>query len=85
MTTWREEIIEAMGKEETLDDVEYITLSEKELDREFDDNYGLKEGEPFLLWTKNRVYFPVCYDGSEWVESVPRNPCEEKREHIGGG
>ena len=37
------------------------------------------------LWTAARVYFPACYDGSEWCESVPRNPCDEATTHVGGG
>jgi len=47
--------------------------------------YGRPEGIPFTLWTHKRVYFPVQYDGSEWVTSVPRDPCEEVTSHVGGG
>lgn len=54
-------------------------------DRLFDDGYGCEEGEPFTLWTKSRVYFPACYDGAEWVASVPRDPNDEVTEHVGGG
>jgi len=61
-----------------------ITLTSEELDLEFDNGYGGVEGKPFTAWSKNYVYFPVCYDGKEWVESVPRNPCETKTEHVGG-
>ena len=42
-------------------------------DIEFDDGYGMREGIPFVLWTEKWVYFPVCYDGGEWVGSVPRD------------
>lgn len=55
------------------------------LDHQFADGYGSTEGLPFTLWTVKRVYFPVCYDGSEWVESVPREPNGEATEHVGGG
>lgn len=55
------------------------------LDHQFHDGYGGEEGLPFTLWTKERVYFPVVYDGSEWVASVPRNPNGEATEHVGGG
>lgn len=54
------------------------------LDREFDNGYGGAEGMPFTLWTEERVYFPVVYDGAEWVASVPRNPCDEATDHVGG-
>jgi len=34
-------------------------------------------GKPFLLWTNDRVYFLVIYDGKEWAGSVPRNPTSD--------
>ena len=96
-TSWREEITHAMKKHnETFDDVELVVfavneyhekqrlLPTKELDRKFNSGYGGSEGSSFTLWTKNRVYFPVVYDGSEWAESVPRNPCAEATKHVGG-
>ena len=70
------------------DDVKNIyrcTISEDELKREFDGGYGGTEGEPFFAWSENYVYFPVCYDGAEWVDRVPRNPSNEKPKHFGGG
>ena len=68
------------------DEVLYTTtLSDEEMDKEFSCGYGSVEGVPFTAWSENRVFFPVCYDGSEWVDSVPRNPCDEKTEHCGGG
>ena len=60
------------------------TLTEDELNREFDDGYGGSEGEPFTAWGEKYVYFPVVYDGSEWVGFAPRNPCDEKCSHVGG-
>jgi hypothetical protein len=85
MATWRELI----GKEMTVrgemwDDVLGCTLSEEELGTEFDGDYGCSEGKPFTLWTSRRVYFPAVYDGSEWVASVPRDPCSEAVSHVGG-
>lgn len=68
---------------ETRKDIISYTLTEEELDIPFDDGYGGTEGKPFTLWTKNRVYFPVQYDGAEWVDSVPRNPCDEATKHLG--
>ena len=61
------------------------TLSAKELSRKFDDGYGGTEGSAFTAWGERYVYFPVCYDGAEWVGSAPRNPCDEETEHQGGG
>lgn len=54
-------------------------------ERAFDDGYGGTEGWHFTVWTAERVYFPACYDGSEWADSAPRNPCPIPTEHIGGG
>ena len=84
-TTWRKLLVGAM--EETKDsfaDIESSTLTEGELDTEFDNGYGLSEGVPFTVWTKNHVYFPAVYDGAEWVAAVPRNPNGHATNHVGG-
>ena len=60
------------------------TLSEDELHREFDGGFGLAEGDAFTAWGEKYVYFPVVYDGAEWVGFAPRNPCEIKMPHWGG-
>ena len=83
MTTWRLLIadeLETFG--ETFNDVLRCTLSEEELDIEFDNGFGAAEGLPFTLWTSERVYFPKEYDGAENVECVLRNPCHHKTQHI---
>jgi hypothetical protein len=51
----------------------------------FDSSYGGTNGPKFTAWGLKRVYFPAQYDGSEWVASVPRNPCEQVTDHVGGG
>ena len=53
-------------------------------DVEFDDGWGGSEGPHVLIWTADRVYFPVVYDGSEWLGSAPRNPQAEGQRHVGG-
>jgi len=84
MTTWRELIYEEMkNQNESWADV--VSHTEFDLDRKFYGGYGISEGEPFTLWTKKRVYFPVVYDGMEWVSSVPRSPrSKEVTRHVGG-
>lgn len=49
-----------------------------------DSGYGGFEGATFTAWTTSRVYFWVEYDGAQWVDSVPRNPCDEVVTGIGG-
>ena len=84
-TTWRKSIALALDQQgETFNDVVGTTLTDKQWDKEFSDDFGGSEGCSFTLWTKERVYFPVVYDGSEWVESVPRDPCKEATSHVGG-
>jgi hypothetical protein len=61
------------------------TLSNEELNREFINGFGSTDGTPFTAWGENYVYFPICYDGAEWVGSAPRNPSDEVTEHLGGG
>lgn len=50
------------------------TLTPEEMQVEFDSGYGLAKGQPFLAWSRNFVFFPSEYDGSEWVSAAPRNP-----------
>lgn len=83
-TNWRKLIeVELKKQEESWVDVVSCTLLEKELDEEFDGGFGAPEGKPFTLWTHDRVYFPVCYDGAEWVSSVSRLPDAVPTEHVG--
>jgi hypothetical protein len=83
--TWRKAITAAMRLHgETWDDVVAEAPPVSGWDRVFYNGYGGIEGEPFTLWTHNRVYFPVCYDGAEWADSVPSNPCAERVAHVGG-
>lgn len=82
MATWRELIkVEMKRNKDTWTKLVHVTGAD--LDREFDDGYGGIEGEPFTLWTEKYVYFPVCYDGAEWVGSVRRDPCSEETGHVG--
>ncbi len=84
MDTWRE-MIEGERSDQKDGPLIACTLSDEELDREFDSGYGIEEGKPFTAWSERRVYFPVCYDGAESVGSAPRNPCDEATRHQGGG
>ena len=91
MNTWRGLITEALGDNcAAWGDVEAMTLTEAELDEPFGQGAKSREGRPFTLWTKWRVYFPACYDGQVWVASVPRHPGRdyglknEATSHVGG-
>lgn len=87
-TSWREDLVEALADNgETFDDIESATpaLDSPEMNTKFSHGYGGTNGCSFTVWTKARVYFPVCYDGAEWVDSVPRNPNGEASGHFGGG
>lgn len=44
------------------------------LDSEFDCGFGAAEGEPFVAWSQNWVYFSRDYDGADYIDCVPRNP-----------
>lgn len=75
LVTWREKLKHQLSLYgESMEEVEFIYPEESVLDVPFDDGYGLAEGPDFLAFTAQRVYFPVCYDGMEWVGSVPRHP-----------
>ncbi len=86
MTTWRKEIEEVMGPAgECWGDIVATTLTEEELGQQFNPGYIGAGGVPFCVWTAKRVYFPAVYDGSEWVESVSRDPDGKPVGHVGGG
>lgn len=78
---WRKMIKDVLPVGET---IIACTISDEELDREFDDGYGGAEGAPFTAWSENWVFFPICYDGAEWVGIAPRNPCDRSMSHQGG-
>lgn len=89
MTASWKHLFEDVFKEthDNFDDLE-ITLSESELNKKFDTGFGAVKGKSFLAWSENWVYFPVCYDGAEWIEYVPRNPNPTLNyipTHYGGG
>jgi hypothetical protein len=84
-TTWRKLIMDEMSMNyDSWDNIVSNTLSDKEVDREFDDGYGCSRGTAFTVWTHDRVYFPVVYDGAEWCSSVARNPNGVATRHVGG-
>lgn len=86
MDNWKTMLDEALKENgESWADVEANTMTEEEMAKNFDAGYGGTEGCPFTVWTKNRVYFPICYDGAEWVGSVSRNPDGKPTDHQGGG
>jgi len=48
--------------------------AEKWLNYEYDSGYGAPSCNAIYVWTKTRVLFVVQYEGSTWIEEVPRNP-----------
>ena len=81
MANWKEMINKEAGEDKII----ACTLTDDELLVEFDDGYGGHGGKSFTAWGEKYVYFPVCYDGAEWVGKAPRNPCNEATGHMGGG
>lgn len=86
MKNWKTMIDEALEENgEGWGDVQENTMSESDMEKEFDDGFGGIEGCAFTVWTKRGVYFPVCYEGAEWVGRVSRNPDGKPTKHIGSG
>ena len=86
MACWKELLEEAMAcRGEKLPDLEANTLTEADMAKEFDCGFGGTEGIPFTAWSANTVYFPIEYDGAEWVGSVSRHPDGKPTNHQGGG
>lgn len=85
MSTWHKMITTEMKyHKDSWSNVESSVINGS-FETEFDSDYGCTEGPPFTVWTAKRVYFPVCYDGAEWVGSVNRYPDGKVTEHQGGG
>jgi hypothetical protein len=85
MANWEQKLKEAFESNKEDFSQMVCTLSKEERLIEFDDGWGGAEGAPFTAWGDKYVYFPICYDGSEWVGCAPRNPCNEAMSHQGGG
>ena len=86
MISWKELLQEEIQNKKDASKIVHCTISDKELLVKFDDGYGIVEGKGFRLYTENRIYFPVCYDGAEWIDSIPRDhKSEEQGIHFGGG
>lgn len=83
LTTWREALQKARGDDTT--PIVHIAPDESVMDVRFYAGYGGAYGPAILVWTEERVYFPVQYDGAEWLGSAPRNPTNEGQDHEGGG
>lgn len=79
-TNWKKLIDECADGDEII----ACTLSGDGLMMGFNDGFGGSEGAPFTAWSEKYVYFPVVYDGAEWVGRVPRHPCDEATNHVGG-
>jgi len=85
-TTWKAGLDLALKENgESWADVESNTMTDEEMAVEFDDGYGGTRGCYFTVWTTKSVYFPICYDGAEWVGRVSRHPDGKPTEHQGGG
>lgn len=83
-TTWRREYEAERAEQKDESPLVAVAPEGIDLDLEFDGGYGGSRGERVLIWTEERVYFPVVYDGAEWMGSAPRNPAAEGQRHVGG-
>ena len=84
MTTWRTKLAYAMKSSDDPGPViAYAPDDAETFDVEFDNSWGSLNGPPMLAWTERNVYFPICYDGAEWIESAPRNPQPKGQWHVG--
>jgi hypothetical protein len=84
MTTWRKQLEAAMKAEKDTSPIIAVAPGESILDIKFDGGYGGSCGQEVLVWTQQRVYFPVVYDGAEWLGSAPRDPQPEGQAHVRG-
>lgn len=82
-TTWRKLIsIEMEENKDSWEKLVCVSPENLDFDKIFNESWGTINGDPFTMWTEHYVYFPVSYDGAEWVSSVPRNPNGKITEHV---
>lgn len=84
LTTWRTLLELALSRTGDKFKDLTISLSDEELDREFDSSFGAQEGQDFTAYSKDWVYFNYEYDGSDFIINVPRNPERDKTFYING-
>lgn len=85
MKTWKDAVVEEMGRcGESWDMVVAVADNYPLSEAPVSQSWGGGTNTAFTVWTENRVYIPVQYDGMEWCSSVPRNPCDEKTDPVGG-
>lgn len=53
------------------------------MQREFYSGYGTSLRTPFIAWSETHVYFPIVYDGAEWIERVPKKDGRYQHIHLG--
>jgi hypothetical protein len=86
---WYDLLKQAMEADGENFDARICTLSEEGLRAEFDywpngqEFANDTKGAPFTAWGERWVYFPLVYDGEEWVGHAPRNPCDIAMDHQG--
>ena len=51
---------------------------------QFDGGYGGANTFATTIWTNQRVIIVGVYDGSTWLEGIPRNPCPDWPRLCGG-
>ena len=83
MTNWYDELKTVMEEDGESFEEKECSVPDEELKKEFDDSAGTAEGCEFTAWGKKWVYFPVVYNGIEWIGHVPRNPCNISTRHQG--
>lgn len=81
MISWRELLRNARSNANDKSDIVYCNVSEDVMNKKFDNGWGATEGEPFTVWSETHVYFPLEYDGAEYVGYAPRFPNDDPMSH----
>lgn len=87
LTNWNSYIIQERERVGDYSPTTHCTLTDEELLIDFESGFGGVEGTPFVMFTEERVYFATCYDGAEWVSSMPLKPeyiIDRDLRHVGG-
>jgi hypothetical protein len=52
----------------------FVPLNHYQFCKPFDAGFSYYERCHFTAWGESYVYFPMTFEGAEWIGSVPRNP-----------
>lgn len=84
-TTWRSLLKRDMKRRKDRGPIVQYAPDEAAFDAPIQEGFSSDQGPQVLAWTERYVYFPCTYDGTNDMNSAPRNPTSKGQRRVGGG